>query len=464
MTLTIEKSEDEQRQLLVKVEVAEDRVEKQMQATARALARNMQIPGFRKGKVPYSVMLQRIGYEPLRAEAVEEMLDELYVEMLEQLEETPDGQPSLDDLQLQPLVLNFVIPLQPSVKLGDYRSLRRELPEIEISEEAIDAELEHIREHHEVVEPVSRAVMEGDVVTISGTGELVSGDTVDVIFDEERLDVIADPGRVFRGTDFAQNLIGLEVGDVSEFTITFPEEEPYLPADEDDSTALAGKQAQFQVTILDVKSRYLPALDDELAQAEGDYETLAELRDAVRGQLEKQAEQEARNQLLDDLMEGLLAGAELVYPPARVNNELDSMVENLKNQATRAGWRWEDYVKLQSKTEENLREEWRPRAEESVRRSLVLREFVDAEYITIDGEELEASLEERFGSLGEEGISQQLRDYFQSAEGLSMLANEILMEKVYDRAQAIFKGEAPDLEALAAAAAADAVGADDEEE
>lgn len=454
MTLTIQTTEDEQRQLRVKVEVAEERVEKQMQTTARQLARGMQIPGFRKGKVPYPVLVQRLGYEPLRAEAVEAMLDDVFTEMLEQIEETPAGQPSLDNLQIQPLVLDFVIPLQPQVTLGDYRSIRRELPAVEVTEEAVDEELEHVREHHEVVEPVSRPVMEGDVVTISGTGEVVEGDAVDVIFDEERIDLIADSERTFSGTDFVANLLGMEVGDAAEFTMSFPEEEPYLPDDEEDTSALAGKQAQFSVTILDVKSRYLPPLDDELAQAEGDYETLADLRDHVRAELEKRAEQEARGELFDEMMEELLEGAELVFPPTLVTEELDSMIENLKSQVTRAGWRWEDYVKLQSKTEEILREEWQERAEQTVRRSLVLRQFVRDEYIDLNPDEIQASISDRFAGLEDEGVSEQVRDFFQSGEGLSMVANDLLMDKVYERISEIVTGSAPDLEALAAAASA----------
>jgi trigger factor len=461
VTLTIHTTEDEQRQLKVTVEVAESRVEKQMQATARELARGMQIPGFRKGKVPYHVLVQRVGQEALRAEAVEALLDDVYGEMLAQLEETPAGQPSLDNLQMDPLVLDFVIPLEPKVSLGDYRSIRRDVTPVEISDEAVDEALEHIREHHEVVEPVSRAVMEGDMVTISGTGEVVDGDTVNVIFDEERIDLIADPERAFTGTDFVANLIGMEIGDETEFTITFPDQEPYLPDGEDDDNALAGQEAQFSVTVLDVKSRYLPPLDDELAKAEGDYETLAELRDATREELQKQGEQEARNQLFDEVLEEILESAALVYPPSLVEEELDNMIENLKNQVTRAGWRWEDYVRLQSKTEEILREEWKERAEENVRRSLVLRQFIRDEYINVGADELQTSLSDRFGSLEGDGeVQQQLRDYFQKGEGLTMLANELLMDKIYERTNAIVTGSAPDLEALAAAAAA----AEEEEE
>lgn len=455
MTLTIHTTEDEQRQLKVTVEVAEARVEKQMQATAREIARGMQIPGFRKGKVPYHVLVQRVGYGALRGEAVEAMLDEVYSEMLAQLEETPAGQPSLKNLEMEPLVLDFIIPLEPKVSLGDYRSIRREVEPVEVTEEAVDEALGHLREHHEVVEPVSRAVMEGDMVTISGTGEVVEADTVNVIFDEERMDIVADPERAFAGTDFVTNLIGMEVGDAGEFTITFPEEEPYLPDDEDDTSALAGKQAQFTVTVLDVKSRFVPPLDDELAKAEGDYETLEELHEATRENLQKQGEQEARNQLFDEVLEEMLEGAELVYPPSLVGEELDGMVENLKNQVTRAGWRWEDYVRLQSKTEEILREEWRERAEENVRRSLVLRQFIRDEYINVSSDEIETSLSDRFGSFeGEREVQEQLRDYFQKGEGLAMLANELLMDKIYERISAIVTDTAPDLETLAAAARA----------
>lgn len=460
MTLTIHKTEDEQRQLKVTVEVAEERVEKQMQATAREIARGMQIPGFRKGKAPYPVLVQRVGYDALRAEAVEAMLDDLYTEMLEQLEETPAAQPSLDNLQINPLVLDFVIPLTPKIELGDYRSIRREVAPVAVTEEAVDEALEHIREHHEVVEPVSRPVMEGDLVTLSGTGEVVEGDSVEVIFDEERVDLLADPERTFPGTDFVANLIGMEVGDEGEFTITFPEEEPYLPeeGDEDATSAnLAGKQAQFTITVLDVKSRFLPPLDDELAKSEGDYETLDELRDSVRQDLQQQAKREARNTLFDEVLEEIIAGSEVSYPPALVEQELDNAVESMKGQATRAGWRWEDYLRLQNTTEEALREESREAAEARVRRLLVLGQLIQREYIDVSAQEVDDSIEQRVASLsGDEQsqIQQQIRDYFQRGEGRSLLGSEILMDKLYDRIEAIVTGNAPDLAELEAAAIA----------
>lgn len=460
MTLTIHKTEDEQRQLKVTVEVAEERVEKQMQTTAREIARGMQIPGFRKGKVPYQVLVQRVGYDALRAEAVEALLDAIYAEMLEQIEDTPAAQPSLTELKMEPLVLDFVIPLEPRVELSDYRSIRREVTPVEVTEEAVDEALEHIREHHEVVEPVTRPAMEGDLVTLSGTGEVVEGDTVEVIFDEERVDLLANAERTFPGTEFVANLIGMEVGDQAEFTITFPEEAPYLPEDgqeESSGISLAGKQAQFSVTILDVKSRFLPALDDELAKSEGDYETLAELRESVRKDLQEQAEQEARNTLFDEVLEEVIAGSEIVYPPALVEQELDRGIESLRSQVTRAGWRWEDYLRLQSKTEEALREESREEAEARVRRMLALGQLIQREYLFVSAQEVDDSIEERIAPLSNEEqgqLRQQVRDYFERGEGRSLLSSELLMDKLYDRIEAIVTGNAPDLAELEAEATA----------
>jgi trigger factor len=470
VTLTIHTTEDEQRQLKVKVEVPEERVEKQMQATAREIARGMQIPGFRKGKAPYSVLVQRVGYEALRAEAVEALLDDVYSEMLEQIEETPSAQPSLDHLQMDPLVLDFVIPLTPKVELGDYRGIRREVTPVEITGEAVDEALEHLREHHEVVEPVSRPVMEGDMVTLSGTGEVADGDTVEVIFDEERVDLLANPERTFPGTEFVANLIGMEVGDQGEFTITFPEEAPYLPEDEDEAgsgSSLAGKQAQFSITVLDVKSRYLPPLDDELARSEGDYETLDELRESVRKDLQQQAEREARNILFDEVLDQIIADSEIAFPPALVKEELDSGIESMKNQVTRAGWRWEDYLRLQNKTEEGLREESREAAERRVRRMLILGQLIQKEFVHVSAQEVDESIGERLSSLTDEEqtpIRQQLRDYFQKGEGRSLLTSELLMEKLYDRIEAIVTGNAPDLAELEAAAQAQAASEFEEEE
>src|SRR5690606_38441604 len=150
-------------------------------------------------------------------------------------------------------------------------------------------------------------------------------------------------------------------------------------------------------------------------------------------------------------------GSEIVYPPALVEQELDRGIESMKSQVTRAGWRWEDYLRLQNKTEEALREEAREEAEARVRRMLVLGQLIQREYVGVSAQEVDDSIEERLASLSGEGqteIQQQIRDYFQKGEGWSMLSNELLMNKLYDRIEAIVTGNAPDLAELEAAATA----------
>lgn len=456
MTLTINTEEDERRQLKVTVEVPEERVEQQMKRTARQVGRNVSIPGFRPGKVPYEVLVQRVGREALRSEAVEEILNPVFEEALAEIDVTPYAQPRLDDVHMEPLVVAFTIPMEPVVELGDYRSLRRDVEPVEVTEEALQDALERVRTEHQIVEPVDRPAMSGDVVALSGTGEIIEEDYSDVIFDEERIEMLLDPETTFAGTDFVDNLIGMEVGDEGEFTITFPEDE--------EDEALAGKEATFSVTVLDVKSRHLPELDDELAREEGDYDTLEELREALRDQLKEQAEQKARDDLFDSVMEEMIEQGRIIYPPILVDQELDQMLETMKNQATQSGWQWEDYLMLQGETEESLREEWQERAQERIQRGLVLQEFIRLEKLSLDEDELETAIDERLEQFDEnEDLREQMRDYFHEDEGLEMLSSQLVIEKVYDRMEAIVTGNAPDLEALEAEDVADEADVDEEE-
>lgn len=441
MTLNIQTEENEQRQLKVTVEVPEARVQDQMRRTARKFARDVQVPGFRRGKAPYNVLVQRFGREYIRSEAVEEMLDPIFNETLTEVDVAPYGQVSLDDMQIEPLVVSFTIPMEPLVTLGDYRAIRREIEAVEVGEDAVDEALEHLRSHQAVLEPVNRPVMSGDVAAISGTGEIVEEDATEVIMDEERIELLMDADKTFPGTDFVDNLIGMEVGDEGEFTVKFPEKY--------DEEGLAGREASFTITVLDVKSRYLPELNDEFAQEEGEYETLEELRDGLRKDLQKQAKQSARDELLDEFVEEVAESAEIVYPPTVVEEELTQMVENLKSQATRSGWKWEDYLTLQGETEEALREQWREQAQGRVKRGLVVRELIEQEKLALTEEELDTAIDERLERFeANDELRDQMREFFRQPPGMEIISNDLIMEKVYERIEAIVTGHAPDLDAL----------------
>jgi len=474
VTLTIHTEENEQRQLKMTVEVAEERVQLAMRETARQLARDITVPGFRKGKVPYNVLERRVGREALRAEAIEEIIPAIFEEALEQVDPDSYGQPSLDDLEAEPLVLKFTVPLRPDVKLSDYRSLRQDLEPVTISDKAVDEVLEQVRIRHQVLEPVDRPIQEGDVVTVSGKGRLLpqeeaaetaveaeeaiapeaettAAETPEeesadeegrLIFDEEHIDLLMDSEKLFAGTPFVENLIGLGSDDTTSFSFVFP--------DDFEEEEFAGREATFDLTILSVKNRQLPELDEELAKQEGDYETVEALREATRENLQEQAEAQAQNEMLEGMIDELLAGAELVYPPTAVESEIDDIVETYKNRVKRSNWEWDDFLRMQGQTEAALREEFRETAVERLERQLALRQFILEEKLTVGAADIDAAIEERVSRFEDnEELQQGMRDFYRSGSAFDMLSSEVLMDKVLERIRAILTGNAPDLEALA---------------
>ncbi len=440
MTLTIHAEEDSQRQLKVTIEVPEERVQAQMRKTARTLARQVTIPGFRRGKVPYNVLVQRIGEGALRADAVEDMLESILTDALEEVDVTPYRQPSLDDMEMEPLVLMMTIPLEPTVVLGDYRAIRKELQPVEVTEEALEEALEHVCSHHQILEPVERPAEVSDMVTLSGEGKLYTEEE-EHIWREQSRDFVLDPDKLFPGLPFVENITGMSAGESKEFRFTFPEDY--------EEEELADKEALFNVTVEQVQRRELPELTDELAQKEDDYENVEELTEGLRKELFEQAERQAKSDLFDEVIDEIVAEAEIIYPPAVVESELDDHLKSFKEQVTRSGWQWEDYLKLQGETEESLREQWREEAVERVRRGLVLRKFIAEEKLTITSSEIDSAVDERLDRFGDnEELRDQLRSIFTQGQGLEALTNDILMDKVQNRIEAIVTGNAPDLEAI----------------
>jgi len=441
VTLVIHSEEDSERQLKVTIEVPEERVQKQMRSAARALARDINIPGFRPGKAPYNVIVQRVGADALRADSIQDMLDSVVEEALEEIEVTPYRPASLDDLEMDPFVIKLTVPLEPKVVLGDYRAIRKEVEQVQVTEEALNESLENIRNHHQILEQVERPAELGDLITVSGEGKLDDEDG-GIIWQEENTDLVMDPEKIFPDLPFVENLLGMSAEEEKEFSFTFPEET--------EEEELAGKSVLFQVRVSNVQSRELPELNDDLAQKEGDYQTLAEMTEAIGKELLEQAERQAKSDLMDEVVDEMLAEAEIVFPPAVVDAELDNRMESFQEQITRSGWQWQDWLTLQSESEDSLKESWREDAIEGVRRGLVLGHFIEQEMITVEMADIDEKVDtvlERFGD--NEELKEQLRSIYTQGQGLQSLSNDIVMEKAQERIEAIVTGNAPDLDALA---------------
>jgi len=435
--LQIEQQENENRELELTVRVDEPRVAEAMRETAKKLTKTLRIRGFRPGKAPYHVVQRWVGKDTLRAEAVESIAPDVFREAIEQVDVVPYAPGSIDDMEMDPLVFRITVPLEPTVDLGDYRQVSIDLPEISVTDEQVNQAMKAIQERHALLEPADRPVQEGDVII----ADLKAEKDGEVLLEREGAELLVDAETLYQGTPFVENVVGMSAGDERTFDIASAKGED----DEDDDQDGA---VTHTVAVQEVKSRYLPPLNDDLAKEEGDYETLLELRIDVRKQLTEAAQKQADARYADQVFEKIQEGATVAYPPAAVELELDTMVEDLKQSVQRQGWDMEEYLRVQGQTIETTREQSKTSAEQRVKGHQVTLALVRAEQLGVDDAELEQRVDERLGQLGEQedGVIDQLRERYMSERGRMVIINDVLSGKLSERLRAIGRGEAPDLE------------------
>jgi trigger factor len=435
LTLEIEQHETENRELRLIVRVDEARVEEAMRQTARKLARNIRIPGFRPGKAPYHVLRNWVSADALRAEAVDSIAADVYREATEKVDVVPFAVGSLDDIEMEPLVFHITVPLRPEVDLGDYRSVRAEPTPVEVSDEAVNEAMRAIQEKHALLEPANRPIQPGDMII----ADLRAEEEGEVVLSREKAELLLDPAKLYPDTPFVENIVGMSAGDEKTFPLVL----------EDEATGNS-HELTYTAKVHEVKSRFVPPLNDELAREEGDYESLLDLRIHIRKQLTEAAQREADAKYVEEVFDKIREGAKVVYPPAAVEQEIDRLVSEMGERFTRQGWSLDDYLKLQGKTIEDLREELRSEAEDYLVRSQITYALVRAERLGIEDQELETRVGKRIDQMEglQEETAQQLRELYTTGQGRILMANEVLMEKFTERLRAVGRGEAPVLSEL----------------
>ena len=414
----------EPRQVRLTIDVPEERVREEMRRVARAIARQVSIPGFRKGRAPYHIIAQRYGEAYLRGEAAENLIESVFKEALEQEKIEPYAPASLEEVKTEPLRYVFTVPLSPEVDLGDYRSLRIKRRTVRVTKKEVEEALERLREEHAVLEPrEDRPAQPGDVIAFSVEGRTDQGE---IFLKDEEAETVVDPEKEWPLPGFYQALVGMKPGEEKTFRLKVPE-----------GSSFDFEEAEFTVQVKQVFERLLPGLDDDLARTAGPFDSLDELRKHIKEQIRQQKQQEAEDEYVEQAMQALLDGAKVVYPPQVLEEEIDEMVEDLEQRVRRdLRMSLEDYLKAIGKTEEELREEMRPRAEERLRTTLVLTRFVEAEGLEVTDEEVEKRVAEIKEAVGEEG-----RKWTPSEAERREVRNLLLREKIIARLTAIARGE-----------------------
>jgi trigger factor len=421
-----------ERQISLTIEVGEERVERARRRTARQISREVDIPGFRKGKAPYEVVVQRFGEEVFRQELMNHLAPDIYREALEEAELIAYGPGTLEDTAFDPMTLTFTVPLIPQVDLGDYREYRLEVSDVEVPEDELGEALEGVRERNAVLAPLDRPAAEGDLLV----GELV-GRTIEgaEFLHEEEARILLDPEDEHLLPGLLDALIGLEEGEERTFTLVLPEG---FQIEE-----LAGQEVVFEAYVEHVYERILPDLDDDLARTVGNYDSFEELKASVRQRLEEKERAEIESDYAEHVLQGIIAQAEVSYPEVMLEEALDEVLESRKRQIERSEHMMlEDYLRIQGKTVDELREEMKPEMEASLVRSLVLGEVVKQEGLEVSDEALDIQIAESSEQYGER--AEEVRAALRDPEMREDVRNRMLANRALERLVTIAKGELPE--------------------
>lgn len=372
-------------QVRLTVEVPEERVQKAMRQAAQRLQKKYRFPGFRPGKAPYHIVLQRLGRTALLEDVVEDLGQEVYKEALKNTELKPYDIGNLVEMSLEPLTYAFDIPLPPIVDPGDYRSLRVAEPPVDEAaiETHIQQHIDELRQEHTTWAPLERPIQYGDMVSIALKVRVDD----EIVLDNDDWDFIPDEIEYTLAPSFDAAFIGMSVGETKSFTATFP----------DDST-WPGKEGQFEIEIKGVKGKELLEADDELAQA-ASYENYADMRQKLYEHSASHLREQAEGAYKDDVLDTWLAQAQATYAPATLDRMIDIIANEQEEFYKMYGIEsLEELLRIQNKTQEEYEQELRPGAEQRLRRELLLDAVAEREGLVISDYERDQYLVEGAGS------------------------------------------------------------------
>ena len=369
----------------VDVDVDPKDVDRSINRTAQQLGRDMKLPGFRKGKVPPEMVVQRLGREAVLTQALESSLGDWYERAMVKSGVNPVGDPKLDLSQLpeqgEPLRFSIEVAVRPKAELGEYKGLEVGREQPEVPEEAVDGEVNRLREGFARLNPVEREAKEGDVVLIDYEGK-IDGEPFEGGAARDYLLELGE-GRVL--PELEKGVEGAKGGDQRKVSVPFPDD---YPAEE-----VAGKTAEFDVTVKEVREKELPELNDDFAAEASEFETLDELRADISDKIEQILDRQIAERFREAALDKAVEGATVELPDPVVEARAAEMWRRVERQLQRQGMEPENYLQLQGKTREEMIEQARPDAERALKREAVLEAIADAEGIEITEEDLLEALQ-----------------------------------------------------------------------
>jgi trigger factor len=408
---------------VVEMDIAaeEDEFAKAMNQAYRRIVRDINIPGFRKGKAPRHIVERMVGKEALIEEAGMGMMDELYRNALTQEGLVPVAEPEVNVTDVYPIAFHVSVQVYPEVTLGDYQSVRVEPREVNLEDGAVDETIETLRKN--VAEWIDldeeRSPETGDQVTI----DMIVYEGDDVFQDpaEDMPWVLGEAG-MFEALEDA--IKEMSVGERTELTLAFDDE------DETVAPEVRGKTLRYDMTLKGIKIRDLPEVDDEFAAKVGGLESVDQLRSEVRKDLLRNRVSEAQTEVMNEIVNNMAEISEVDVPEAMVDTEVENQITQTRSRLAQSGMDLETFLQMSQKTEDDLRAEIREDAARRVRNSLVLQKITEAEDLKVTPQDIAAEIDKMTAGMEN---PERMRSIYESDYFRERLEDEIQDRKITER-------------------------------
>lgn len=419
MVVKLEKIDSNKVEL--EVEVPEEEVERALSKAYTKVVKKINLPGFRKGKIPRSILEARFGREILYEDALEILIPPSYSKAVEEAEIEPIDKPEMELVQMEkgsPLIYKAKVEVKPPVNLAPYKGLEVEQVKEEVTDKQIERYLEALRREHVRLIPQERQARRGDIVLIDFTG-VIDGKPFEG-GRGEGYSLELGSGSFIPG--FEEQLEGVGPGEEKTLKVSFPKD--YR------NKELAGKEAVFEVKVTEVKEKELPELNDEFIQEISEEETLEAYTASLR---QKMAEDLARRQKIDlenRLIEKVSEGSQVELPTVLVERQLDQMLSEMESYLRYQGLTMEQFLTVSGRELSQLREERREEAARRVKGNLVLEAIIKKEGITIEEAEIDDQIKELASTYNDR--PERLKELFGKQGRLELMKQELLYRKAID--------------------------------
>jgi len=373
----------ESRQAYLTIEMEPDEIEESAVNTYRKLVKQINVPGFRKGKAPRDVLERHVGKDSIQREILDDIVPRAYDKAIQEQELEPIAQPEIEVIENEPVTFKAIVPLKPEITLGDYLSTRLEPEAVNITDESVDGVIEQLRHQNAVWEPVERTVQFEDLTSLD-VESTIDGEP---FINQQGAQYQVKKGTIAPAPGFPEQLVDMEKGQSKTFEIEYPEDY--------ERNEVEGKKASFTVTVTEIKQENLPEVTDEFAsQVEPEFKTVDEMRERIVNDMTQRAEERIKREYEDKIINEIAEKSQIEFPPIMIEVEIDQMINRNFQFLQQSGQSLEQYLQSVGKTYEELRADMKPSATQRVTQALTLGKVAEEEKIEATSEDIDKEIEE----------------------------------------------------------------------